>query len=149
MNIEDQKEQSRKQDEAGRKPKQESRAIEFRQRLMAWKQTPESSRPSLRALARELGTTHQLLSHYLAGLEEWRRERDLEPFRVNAKARNIPLTPGLENRYIAWLRKIEARQARDAAKYGPQLLKFQKRFEKLGGLEGLLKRIPNRWPNGR
>jgi hypothetical protein len=39
---------------------------------MEWKQTPESSRPSLRALARMLGTSHQLLKHYLDGLEKWR-----------------------------------------------------------------------------
>jgi hypothetical protein len=56
----------------GRKPNQESRVAEFRGRLMAWKHTPESSRPSLRALARELGTSHQLLKHYLDGLEKWR-----------------------------------------------------------------------------
>jgi hypothetical protein len=37
---------------SGRKPKQDSRSAEFRGRLIAWKQTPESSRPSLRALAR-------------------------------------------------------------------------------------------------
>ena len=46
----------------GRKPKQESRSAEFRQILMAWKQTPEALRPSLRELARELGTSHQLLA---------------------------------------------------------------------------------------
>jgi hypothetical protein len=56
----------------GRKHTEESRATEFRQRLIAWKQTPESSRPSLRALARQLGTSHQLLKHYLDGLEKWR-----------------------------------------------------------------------------
>jgi hypothetical protein len=41
----------------GRKTKQESRSAELRQRLIAWKQTPESLRPSLRALARILGTS--------------------------------------------------------------------------------------------
>jgi hypothetical protein len=56
----------------GRKPNQESRSTEFRQRLIAWKQTPESARPSLRALARELGTSHQLLAFYLQGLKKWR-----------------------------------------------------------------------------
>jgi|SRR5579863_968498 len=44
----------------GRKPAYESRAAEFRQRLMVWKGTAESSRPSLRALAVELGTSHQI-----------------------------------------------------------------------------------------
>lgn len=56
---------------SGRKPKKESRAAELRQRLGAWKRMPESVRPSLRALAREIGTSHQLLEHYLEGLEIW------------------------------------------------------------------------------
>lgn len=55
----------------GRKYKNESRAAEFRRRLLARKHTPEELRPSLRALARELGTSHQLLGYYLAGLEKW------------------------------------------------------------------------------
>src|ERR1700693_33694 len=55
----------------GRKPKTKSRASEIRQRLLAWKQSPESLRPSLRALALELGTSHQLLKHYSDGLEKW------------------------------------------------------------------------------
>jgi hypothetical protein len=59
---------------SGRKPAQESRATEFRRKLMQWKQTPESSRPSLRALARELDTSHQLLAFYLKGLGKWRAE---------------------------------------------------------------------------
>ena len=57
---------------SGRKPAQDSRATEFRRELIEWKQTPESSRPSLRELARMLGTSHQLLKHYLDGLEKWR-----------------------------------------------------------------------------
>jgi len=55
----------------GRKTKNESRSAEFRQRLLIWRQTPESLRPSLRALARELGTSHQLLQHYLDGVGVW------------------------------------------------------------------------------
>jgi transcriptional regulator with XRE-family HTH domain len=99
---------------SGRKPAQESRGTEFRQTLVAWKQTPAAFRPSLRALARELGTTRQLLSHYLFGLEEWRREKDLERLRAQAKAKNVTLAPEAEKRYLTWLRKIEERQARDA-----------------------------------
>ena len=53
---------------SGRKPKTESRADEFRQRLVIWKHTPEFSRPSLRELARQLGTSHQMLNHLLKGL---------------------------------------------------------------------------------
>lgn len=56
----------------GRKPACESRAAEIRVRLMEWKQTPESFRSSLRTLAAEMGTSHQLLSFYLQRLEEWK-----------------------------------------------------------------------------
>jgi hypothetical protein len=101
---------------SGRKTKQESRAVEFRQSLLAWKQTPVAFRPSLRALARELATSHQLLSHYLSGLEEWHREKELEPLRAQAKAKNLTLTSEDERRYLAWLRRIEKRQANDAAR---------------------------------
>ena len=59
----------------GRKPNQESRSAEFRQRLIAWMQTPDSLRPSLRALARELGTSHQLLNFYLKGLDKWQSKQ--------------------------------------------------------------------------
>jgi hypothetical protein len=59
---------------SGRKTKQESRADELRQQLVAWEQTPESLRPSLRQLARDLGTSHQLLEHYLRGLEKWKHK---------------------------------------------------------------------------
>jgi hypothetical protein len=55
----------------GRKPKQDSRADVIRAKLMEWKEKSESARPSLRALASELRTSHQLLSHYLEGLEKW------------------------------------------------------------------------------
>jgi hypothetical protein len=101
---------------SGRKPAQHSRANEFRQKLIEWKQTPESLRHSLRALARELGTSHQLLSHYLSTLGEWRREKDLERLRAQAKAKSLTLTSEDEKRYLAWLRKIEKRQAGDAAR---------------------------------
>ena len=83
---------------AGRKPKQQSRSAEFRQILMAWKQTPVAFRPSLRALARELGTSHQLLTHYLAGLVKWqyeeryrkaKKESDEICARANAESRNL------------------------------------------------------------
>jgi hypothetical protein len=103
----------------GRKKKQESRAQEIRARLLVWKQSPESLRPSLRALARELGTSHQLVHHYLDGLEEWeckeRYERAKEKAerqaaeiraRVEAEGRemtmreaiDVILTPGLHDR---------------------------------------------------
>lgn len=100
----------------GRKRKQESRSEEFRQTLIAWKRTPVAIRSSLRALARELGTSHQLLCHYLATLEQWRWEKELRAFRAKAKAHNLTMTPAVERRYLDWLRKIEERQARNAAR---------------------------------
>ena len=60
----------------GRKRKQESRAAELRQRLIVWQQTPEPMRPPLRALARELRTSHALLQHYLINLGKWQAEED-------------------------------------------------------------------------
>jgi hypothetical protein len=67
----------------GRKGISESRAAEIRTRLMEWKQIPELMRPSLRALAAEIGISHQLLSFYLKGLNPWqigeykRRENEI------------------------------------------------------------------------
>ncbi len=104
----------------GRKPAWESHATEFRQRLMVWKQTPDSMRPSLRALAGELGTTHQLLTYYLAGLDKWRAKEESKRIRACAKVENRALTlqealrtivvPGLLDQL--W-------QIKQAAKRGP------------------------------
>jgi hypothetical protein len=81
----------------GRKPKLESRGTEIRARLTAWKQTPEYSRPSLRQLALELGTSHQLLSHYLESWAKWQEEecrRRAEEIRDRAwEIENRTLTP--------------------------------------------------------
>src|SRR5580704_5441834 len=80
---------------SGRKPAQESCATEFRHRLVLWKQTPGSSRPSLRALACELGTSHQLLAFYLKGLENWRINENwrlAKEIRARAKAEGRPLS---------------------------------------------------------
>jgi hypothetical protein len=87
----------------GRKPAKESRAADIRARLVAWKQTPEPQRVSLRALAAELGTSHQLLAFYLRGLDEWQRKEyrgKAKETRARAEAENRPLT-GVEVSYIA------------------------------------------------
>jgi hypothetical protein len=55
----------------GRKAARESRAVEIRAGLMVWKQTPEAYRSSLRGLAAEMGTSRQLLSHYLKHWDKW------------------------------------------------------------------------------
>jgi hypothetical protein len=70
---------------SGRKTKHESRAAELQAKLAVWNQTAESARPSLRGLARELGTSHQLLSHYLAGLEEWMAREQKEAYEREAE----------------------------------------------------------------
>ena len=56
---------------SGRKRAQDARAMEFRQALLRRKQTMESSRPPLRALAHELGAAYQLLSFYFKDLPGW------------------------------------------------------------------------------
>jgi len=74
----------------GRKPKEESQAAELCQRLLIWKQVPESSRTSLRALARNLGVSHQLLRHYVKRLDKWQAEeywRRARLIRAHAMAR--------------------------------------------------------------
>jgi len=93
-------------------------------------------RPSLRALATELGTSHQLLKHYLDGLEKWKRDKDLERIRASARAKGVPLTPEVEESYLAWVRDIEEQQARDRKKYGPQLLKLREGLKLLGVVTG-------------
>jgi predicted secreted protein len=111
----------------GRKLKQESRSSEFRQRLIARKQTPAAFRPSLRALARELGTSHQLLSFYLKNLykwqskEYWRQAREVHA-RANAEGR--PLTQWEEQQVYAYNR------AGIRATVGPVLLDVIKRMRK-------------------
>lgn len=89
----------------GRKPGSESRAAEIRARLAAWKQTPEQGRISLRALAGELGTSHQLLSSYLRGwdkcqMKEYRRK--VLEIRDRAKAENRCLTAAEEASVAAY-----------------------------------------------
>lgn len=87
----------------GRKPANESRASAIRARLVTWKQAPESQRVSLRALAAELGTSHQLLAFYLRGLDKWQSKeyrRKMEEISDRAKAENRLLSP-LEQGQIA------------------------------------------------
>jgi hypothetical protein len=93
-----------KKPKRGRKPADESRARDIRARLVAWKQAPESQRVSLRTLAAELGTSHQLLAFYLRGLDEWQRkdyERRAEGIRERASAENRPMTSWEESQVKA------------------------------------------------
>jgi hypothetical protein len=99
----------REKDMKGRRKKQESRATEFRQKLMEWNRMPESDRPSLRELALELGTSHQLLQHYLVGLDRWecdevyrQAQAEKDVIQRRAKAENRPLTPWEQERFRFW-----------------------------------------------
>lgn len=118
----------------GRKPKEESRATELRQALIAWQGTPKSSRPSLRALAAELGTSPQLLKHYLNGLEKWRDKQHIKHIRAVAKAKNVPVTREFERRYLAWIKDIEERRRRDRpkiAKLAPRIAAARKMLDSI------------------
>jgi hypothetical protein len=91
-----------------------------------WKQTPQSSRPSLRALARELGTSHQLLTFYLKNLhkrqskEYWRQAKKI---RARANAEDRDLTEQEEQQVYAYNR------AAMRATVGPMLLDTIERIE--------------------
>jgi hypothetical protein len=107
----------------GRKTKDESRSAEFRQHLLIWKQSPPASRPSLRALARELGTSHQLLTHYLAGLEKWQYEERYR--RAKKQADEICARAEAENRNLTFWEEQQVRAcdtARIKGLVGPALL---------------------------
>lgn len=87
---------------SGRKTASESRAAQLRQALIRWRLTPESSRPSLRELARELDTSHQLLGHYLTDLEEWQlgeRHRSAKEM-AHKRAEEIRALANAENRQM-------------------------------------------------
>jgi hypothetical protein len=87
----------------GRKPERESRATNLREKLAAWQETPKSLRPSLRGLARGLGTSHQLLMHYLKTLPKWLAKEHLRlamEILARAKAESRPMTP---QEYEQWL----------------------------------------------
>ena len=94
----------------GRKKKQESRAAEFRGRLIVWKRTPESLRPSLRVLARELSTSHQLLQHYLDGMEEWECKERYQKAKEKAQKKAVEIRARVE----AEGREMTMREAIDA-----------------------------------
>jgi transcriptional regulator with XRE-family HTH domain len=95
---------------SGRKPAYESRAAEFRQTLIIWKQTPESMRLTLRALATRLGTNHQLLSHYLNGLDRWKAYERAKRIRAEGN----PFKAGLVEAMADQIEKLN-----QAARRGP------------------------------
>jgi hypothetical protein len=89
----------------GRKSARQSRAPEIRARLMEWKQTPESFRSSLRALAGEIGTSHQLLSFYLRRWDKWQAkeyQRNANDIRAHAEAEKRSMTVNEQAQVVAY-----------------------------------------------
>jgi hypothetical protein len=96
----------------GRKPAGESRALEIRLTLAKWRRVPDEQRVSLRALAVELGTSHQLLCSYLRTLDEWlSKERSKEHHRLaqeisdRAAAEGRLMTPLEGEQIVAYSRE--------------------------------------------
>jgi hypothetical protein len=87
---------------------------------------PQFSRPSLRALARELGTSHQLLSFYLKNLHKWQSKkywRRAKAIRARANAEGRDLTQQEEQQFYAYNR------AAMRSMVGPMLLDTIERIE--------------------
>jgi len=93
----------------GRKPVSESRAAEIRARLIAWRQIPETNRVSLRALAVQIGTSHQLLSFYLQRLDRWQARE------YRRKAKEIRSVGEAENRLLTQCEDAQANSYEKAA----------------------------------
>ena len=107
----------------GRKPAAQSRGSEIRARLAEWMRKPEFSRPSLRARACELGTSHQLLSFYLKNLHKWQSKEywhQATEIRARASAESRAMTQQEEQQVYAYnraaIRAIVAPMLRDDIK---------------------------------
>ncbi len=100
-------ESDRVQQKRGRKPAGASRATEIRERLLAWRQTPEPQRISLRALAIEVGTSHQLLSFHLRRLHKWQMkgyEKKAQEIHARAVTEHRPMSREEQDQCIAYSR---------------------------------------------
>jgi hypothetical protein len=60
------------------------------------------------------------------------RRKDLEEFQANAAAKGIKVTASMEKRFLAWLEKIEAQEARGAAKLAAWDSKHVALLDRLG-----------------
>jgi hypothetical protein len=116
---------------AGRRPKEDSRADELRERLVKWSYFPPEARPSLRALAEALNTSHQLLSHYLVGLEEWERKQDFARCRVITKRHGQACTEAQQMKWHSMLRKSRGQSVRSFTKKDPRREEREARTEAL------------------
>jgi hypothetical protein len=104
---------------AGRRPKEDTRADELRERLVKWSYFPPKERPSLRKLAEALNTNHQLLSHLLVGLEEWERRGDAARCRVLHKRQGRTPAEAVEKKWHLLMRKSRRDQALEWVKHRP------------------------------
>jgi hypothetical protein len=76
-------------------------------KLLAWNQTPKPQRVSLRALATQIGTSHQLLSFHLRRLDKWQSKeykKKAEEIRARSGAENRPMTQEEERQHAAYRR---------------------------------------------
>jgi hypothetical protein len=125
----------------GRKPATESRAAEIRTKLLAWRQTPEPQRLSLRALATEIGTSHQLLSFHLRGLDKWQMkdyQRKAREITARASAENRLMTSQEQQQCVA-LGRASLDSLLESA--GAQNIRDLREVLKLGNLSGIQVRI--------
>lgn len=93
--------QSEIQSHSGRRPANQSRGAELRAGLASWMRIPEDKRISLRGLAKQLGTSHQLLNSFLRGWDRWQVKeyrRQAKEIHVRAEAQRRGLTPWEEQR---------------------------------------------------
>ncbi len=129
------------QDKRGRKTASKSRAAEIRTKLLAWRQTPESQRISLRELARETGTSHQLLSFHFQRLDKWQMNE------YQKKAREITARASGENRPMTTQEQKQCvpcgRASRDLLPESAitQNLREMRRVLKHGSLSGIQVKI--------
>jgi hypothetical protein len=77
----------------------------------------------LRALATELGTSHQLLQHYLGGLEKWKAEEDCRRAKIRLEEIRARVKAEGRNDWEEWRANPEYRQATFRALVVPSTLK--------------------------
>ena len=97
----------RAQQKRGRKRASESRATGLRTTLLAWRKTPEPQRVSLRTLADQMSTSHQLLSFHLRRLDKWQMKeyrKKAQEIEARAQAENRLLTQDEQTRCDAYRR---------------------------------------------
>ena len=85
----------------GRKPAHESPAAAICERLESWRRAPEAQKPSLRALAQELGTSHQLLSFHVRRLTK-RQEKEYRVKAQEIRSKGLVMTYADEQQAFAY-----------------------------------------------